>query len=142
VRCSEEKNGPLVTDRPAQQEPERSGPRPWSRVDAARVGQSVEFAFDDVECLSTGRDVRGDTRPDDRFKRCVDLASAGPGVLLVLAERTPRKWWVEIVRRHDRSVPGGADVPGLAGCRVSKQRSRAREVRVFGASPEWRAGFR
>jgi hypothetical protein len=39
----------------------------------------------DVERLSTRREVSGDPRPDNWFKRRVDLASAGPRVPLVLA---------------------------------------------------------
>ncbi len=83
-----------------------------SRVDAERLDQPVEFAFDDVERLSTSRDVRGDPRTNDRLQQRVDLASALPRVPLVPAQRTPRERWVEIVVRHGRSVPSGADAPG------------------------------
>ncbi|MEA2495360.1 MAG: hypothetical protein QOJ29_3271 [Thermoleophilaceae bacterium] len=97
--CQEE-NSSLLTDTSAQKKPQGSGPRSCRRVDAERVGQSVELAFDDVERLSAYRNVSGDPRPDNRFKRLVGLASAGPGVPLILEQRARCEWWVKLVRRH------------------------------------------
>lgn len=54
----EQKNGSLLANTSAKQEPERSRPRPCARIDAKRVDQPVELVLDDIERLPKPRCVR------------------------------------------------------------------------------------